>query len=260
VRVTATRLSDGAPVGVAAEQTLVWGADLKEGMSSPGVSAAGAQWFFPMGGAGELTTHLNLFNPGGTAAETIVDRVYGDGTVYRELVTVGALDRKRVTTPAGLPAGEYALEVRTTSGVVAADRAMYWGPDRNGGTLGVGSAVTAPRWVIAHGRWNPTVFTDVYVQNPTDTPVEVDLTFRVNRDDDPQADPAQYQVKHPRFVLAPHTWKKVNANAALAAFTQQRFSMEVDVVGTGGVVAEVTTYWPGNRTAWDVMLGHVRQP
>jgi hypothetical protein len=68
VRVTATRLSDGAPVGVAAEQTLVWGVDLQEGMSSPGVSAAGAQWFFPMGGAGELTTHLNLFNPGGTAA------------------------------------------------------------------------------------------------------------------------------------------------------------------------------------------------
>jgi hypothetical protein len=168
---------------VFAERSTYWGRTWGEGGAlSEGRHDTRTTWYFAEGSLKNsfFDNFFLVFNPSNTQTANVQVTFMlqdGQGTVVR---TYPVAPRARLTVHANtigeLAGRDFGTRVDADVPVVA-ERAMYWGPDWQGGTSTVGASDTSPAWLFAEGAAAPNFDTYLTVLNPNGAATTVDVTF-----------------------------------------------------------------------------------
>jgi len=123
--------------------------------------------------------------------------------------------------------------VTATSGKVVCERAVY-GNNRTWAHDSIGTTAPASTWYLAEGCTAANFETWVLVQNPGDTPADINMVFQTENG----------PVQGPRETIAPKSRKTYNAGEFVTSY-----NVSTMVTATSGkVVCERAVY--GNNRTW----------
>jgi putative transposase len=231
--ISAVYVSNGAPAPVAAERTMYWGADLRDGHSTPGVAAPLTNWYFGEGARGGLyTSYIPISNPTGSPADVWVTFYNESGVQSASEQWIPAFSRATFQAPGGF--GGFGFTVTSANSVpVVAERVMYWDADGvtwAGGTGGVGSPSLATHWVATEGSMNGFFHTYVLIGNANGTTASVRVAFR-------RPDGTFLPIN---ISIPPHTRYTVDTILYMTG------DFATDVISSVPVVVERSMYWAGS--------------
>ena len=220
-------------VGVVAERA-VYGKRRLLGTDSVGVPEASTVWYLAEGCTnGGFETWVLVQNPSDTPAEVSLEYMRPSGATRGPKANVPANSRVTFNVGDTVP-GEWSVSTRVSSNVpVVAERAMY-GNRRTFGHDSVGAAAPAGDWYLAEGCTNGGFETWVMVQNPSDTPARVELTYMTEYG----------ETTGPAVVLPPNSRRTFN----VADTVPSEWSVSTRVRSDAGVVVERAVY--GNGRTW----------
>ncbi len=227
----AVYVSNGAPAPVAAERSMYWGTDLRDGHSSPGVPAPLTTWYSGEGAqGGAYLTYIPISNPSATPANVSVTFYNETGAQSTSAGSIPAFSRATFTAPNGF--GGWGFTV-TSDVAVAAEHVIYWDADGvtwAGGTAGVLSPSLATHWVAPEGEMNSFFHTWVLIGNPGGSTASVRVAFM-------RPDGSFVPIM---ISIPPHTRYTLDTNLYISG----EFSS--DVISTVPVVVERSMYWAGS--------------
>ena len=169
-----TKVTSQQPV--VAERAVYWN-NRKGAHDSIGVASPATTWYLAEGcTAGGFETWVLVQNPGDTAASVDLTYMTETGQVAGPHLDLAAYSRHTVNVANSVP-NTWSVSTKVTSKQpVIAERAVYWN-NRIEGHDSIGTTEPAKTWYLAEGSTGPGFETWVLVQNPNDTPADVQLTY-----------------------------------------------------------------------------------
>ncbi len=214
------------PAPARAETVRYWAHD------SAGVTAPAGGWYLAEGcTAPGFETWVLVQNPGDTPADVDMRLQSGEGEVQGPRDTVPPRSRRSYDLGAFIESYDVSTFI-TSSAPVVCERAMYG----NGRTWAHDSAgVTAPAggWYLAEGCTAPGFETWVLVQNPGDTPADVDMRLQSG----------EGEVQGPRDTVPPRSRRSYDLGAFIESYDVSTF-----ITASAPVVCERAMY--GNGRTW----------
>ncbi len=230
--ISATYVSNGAPAPIAAERSMYWGTDLRDGHGTPGVPQPMTTWYFAEGSqGGPYTTYVAVSNPTASWADVWVTFYNEGGGQTASEQWIAPYTRASYQAPGGF--GGYGFTVSGVNGVpVVAERVMYWDADGEtwaGGSAGVGSPSLATHWIATEGSMNSFFHTYVLIGNPNGSYANATVTFL-------RPDGTSLPVA---ITIPPHTRYTVDTYLYMVG------DFATDVTSNVPVVVERSMYWAG---------------
>ncbi|MBN2168777.1 MAG: C39 family peptidase [Actinobacteria bacterium] len=169
-----TKVESDQPV--IAERSM-YGNNRTWGHDSIGVTDPAETWYLAEGCTnGGFETWILVQNPNDSAAEVTLTYMTADGKKTGPTVELPANSRQTFFAADSVPDNWDVSTLVTSDKPVIAERAMY-GNNRTWGHDSVGVSETVDTWYLAEGCTNGGFETWVLVQNPNDSPAEVELTY-----------------------------------------------------------------------------------
>jgi hypothetical protein len=151
------------------------------GHSATAVPALQTSWYFAEGSRNHefFDDFYLMFNPNATAATATIEYMgLSGGVIATRTITIARQARATVWADHSPQLANTDFSVRITSTLpIAAERAMYWGPNWKGGHCSLGAAAPAASWYFAEGAVSPGFDTYYLLLNPTSSPITIDATF-----------------------------------------------------------------------------------
>lgn len=150
----------------------------REGHDSIGTTTPSLDYYLAEGTSGYgFTTYVLVQNPGATAATVTVTYMTPDGPRPQPAFTMPAQSRKTVRVNDVLPNQDFSTQVHANVPIIA-ERAMYW----NNGTGeamhdSIGLDAAHECFFLPDGRTDAGFETWTLVQNPNDTPVDIEVSY-----------------------------------------------------------------------------------
>ncbi len=218
----------GLPLQTGADQVRTWAHD------STGVTAPASTWYLAEGcTAPGFETWVLVQNPGDTPAEVDMRLQSGEGESQGPRDTIPPRTRRSYNLGDYLQSYDVSTLVSATGAEVVCERAMY-GNSRTWAHDSTGVTAPASTWYLAEGCTAPGFETWVLVQNPGDTPAEVDMRLQSG----------EGESQGPRDTIPPRTRRSYNLGDYL-----QSYDVSTLVSSTGAeVVCERAMY--GNSRTW----------
>ncbi len=208
---------------------------------SIGAKAPASEWYLAEGcTAGDFETWLLVQNP--TDAQASIDVVFQteNGQVQGPRQSLPAHTRSTYNVRNWVNSFNVSTKVTAVSGQVVCERAMYGG-GRKWAHDSIGATSPASSWYMAEGCTAGDFETWVLVQNPGDTPADIDIVFQTENG----------QVQGPRPTIPAHTRKTYDVRDYVNSY-----NVSTMVIATSGqVVCERAMY--GNGRTWaDESIGY----
>lgn len=253
-------------VDIVVERSMYWGGglfnfgttynggritDLRAGHNVMGVNAPMQRWSFAEGTAGGpfgFQTFVLVSNPSQNVGATVtVNYLTPEGSTYSDVKLLPPGQRVTFRANDALPQSasgqvEFAIEVISDNAAVVAERAMYWGPNLQGGHAAVGVQPNSV-WYFAEGiQGAPPINFDTYVLlfNPSASEtIDVQVEFFG------QAGLAKNVIK----TLPPRSRANIYAGEYPAELAGADKAFSIRALNTLGkpFVAERAVYWRGLR-------------
>ncbi len=240
----ATRVTASQPVFV--ERAMYW-LGFQGGHDSTAVSSLSSTWRFAEGfTGGDFETYFLLANTSGAATSATLSFFLDNGTVIAKTVPIAANSRRtvRVRDYADLVNTAFATRI-TSTGPIAAERAMYWGGFVEGHAT-AGLTAESARFAFAEGIAG--VFSGVPYEtfylflNASASPITVTGSFYR---EDGYGTRQQYTIPaNSRFTLY---------GAAVPHMNGQKFGAVFE--GSAPFIAERAVYWGAGRYGGHVSTG-----
>jgi len=229
--------------------------------STVGATSLSNTWYFAEGHtANSFQEDLVLANFTQTDAQATINLEYTNGTVQQVVVTVPALSQyyfdvnnaylHPVSGCNCTPTADVSAEVTTTTPAIVAERVMYfhYQGTESGSTDVVGASQPASTYSFAEGYTNNTFNEWLTLQNPNSTAETVAVTLFVDN-----------TIVQKNVKLLADSRTTLNINSIVVPIAQAypdvagqdgyAVSIDVQVLGTGTVVAERPEYFNYNHTA-----------
>jgi hypothetical protein len=218
---------------IAVDRTMMWKgavATTPEAHSSVGVTLPEKQWFLAEGStAWGFECWLLIQNPNATQVTAHVTYMSEGGAPVNKDKVIPANSRKTFNVADDIGAKDASIQVSCDQGVgVIPERAMYRNQRREGHDS-IGTTNPAGDYFLAEGTTNYGFTTYVLVQNPTQDPADVILTYMTNAGPKPQ----------PKFTMPALSRKTVRVNDVMP---NTDFSTQVHSNGPP-IIAERAMYW-----------------
>ena len=215
---------------IAVDRTMTWNAGAgEEAHNSVGVTAPAKTWYLPEGSSKwGFECFLLIQNPSGTAANVTLTYMIEGESPKAVPVSVPANSRATYNMAEHIGAKDASIKVVSNTPVIP-ERAMYRNSRREGHDS-IGTTTPAKDYYLAEGTTGYGFTTYVLVQNPNDTPADIDVTYMTG------AGP----VNVPTFQMPAQSRKTINVNAT-ATLPDPNFSTKVH--GSQPIIAERAMYW-----------------
>jgi hypothetical protein len=221
------------------ERTMRWNSTGYGAHTEKAVPGTALNWFFAEGSQGFFDTYLLLANPNGAVNPTTVQFLTESGTVVTRTYNLLANSRTNVFAGAipQLVGASFGINVAFTL-PGAAERAMYFGPNFNGGHESAGVTAPATNWYHAEGATGSYFDTFILISNPNAAAANVTLRFL------PAAGTPVTRTKtvpaNGRLTVNVEAEDPTLANAAVAT----------EVSSNLALISERAMYWPGGFSSW----------
>jgi len=193
------------------------------GHVATGVNQPSKTWYFAEGYTGSgFDEYVLVFNPQAQQAEVTFDFMKPDGSVYSQVMPVGAKSRATmyVDSVPGMEETDVSVRLRSDLPVVA-ERAMYFGyPQCPGGHVSQGVNDPGDLRYFAEGYTSEFYDTYVLLMNPGDNQVPAVVTF---------CKPTGERIEQPLMVAA-HTRASLLVNQ-VPGLSSSEFSIRVEAGG-----------------------------
>jgi Papain family cysteine protease/Family of unknown function (DUF5719)/IPT/TIG domain len=226
-----TRVDSDKPV--IAERSVYWNGR-RGGHDSIGVTSPSETWYLAEGSTGGgFETWIPVVNPGSQDARVALTYMTDKGEVKGPTVKVKAGTRTSFFVADTVP-NCWGVSTRVTSDQpIVAERSVYWG-GRIEGTNSLGVTAAADSWDLAEGSTAPGFETWVLVQNPSDQPAEIAITYMTPKG----------SVSGPSLKLPANSRKTF----FVADTVPNEWSVSTRVTADKPVIAERSMY--GNDRTW----------
>ena len=213
---------------VVAERAVYW--NRKKGATeSIGVTKPAKKWYLAEGSTGgDFETWVLVENPGAEPASVDLTYMTGTGQKPGPHLQLAPMSRRTVKVSEMVPGDWSVSTVVSSDKPVVAERAVYWGHGIEG-TDSIGTQAPSTTWYLAEGSTGRSFETWVLVQNPGDSPVNIEMTFMTRGG----------PIYGPTDTLPAHSRKSYNA--ALWCQANQQVATWVRSSG-GSVVVERSVY------------------
>lgn len=225
--------------GIIAERSMYFSYFGREGgHNAMGVTDPSARWYLAEGyTGGQFETYVLLQNPQATPAVVDLTFMKEGGEVVSHACTVPARGRHTVHVDgiAGMEDCSFSTRVVARSGLVIAERAMYFGYDNVGiedGTGEAGVTSASEDWYFAEGYTGNGFDTYVLVQNPHGEPARIKVTFNTPS--------GQSVVK--KYTLKAHSRHTIHVDE-VEGLSDAEVATTVHCENGVGVVAERAMYF-----------------
>jgi hypothetical protein len=211
----------------------MYGNNYTWGHDSIGVTEPARTWYLAEGcTAGGMETWVLVQNPGDTAVDVALDFQTGNGLVPGPRETLPANSRRSFNVGKYVTTYDVSTKV-TASGGVVCERAMYgnnwtWAHDS------IGATEAGQGWVMTEGCTAGGMETWVLVQNPGNTPANVDLIFITDTE----------VLQGPNESIPPGTRRSYNVGDYVTSYNVSTAVL----ANSGEVICERAMY--GNNWNW----------
>jgi len=166
---------------VYASRSIFWGGDWEGETLEAGTRTTGKTWYFAEGSrvrSSFFNNYFLIFNPTATAGTVRATFYRSDGVQIVREYAIGATTRLTIDANqvAELQNLDFSTIISSTVDVVA-ERAMYWGPNWQGGHASMGVTSTSPVWNFAEGAAGDAFDTYYLILNPNATAVTLNVTY-----------------------------------------------------------------------------------
>ena len=199
------------------------------GHNSIGVTSPSKNWYLAEGSTGEgFETWVLVGNPNEENTNVAITYMTETGDVPGPVFTLGPLQRRSFNVAETVPdTWSVSTKVVADKGV-GAERAMYWN-NREGAHDSIGVKMPSLTWCVPEGCTGGTFETWVLVQNPEDTPAQIQITYMTETG----------PVPGPEFELGAKSRKTVNVADAVPGC----WSVSTMVNASSPVIVERAVYW-----------------
>lgn len=174
---------------IVVERSMYWADGQRYGgHNANGITETATDWFLAEGSTGFFDDFVLIANPSATQTAAVnVTFLLENGTTVPRTYQIAPNSRFNIWTNLDIPElanKAFSTTVRSTNGVeIAVERAMYFGPGREGGHESAGVTEAKPNWFFAEGftgpgGTNPLQFdTFLLLSNPGTLPATANVTF-----------------------------------------------------------------------------------
>jgi hypothetical protein len=230
--VSTTVTSSGGPVVC---ERAMYGKDRTWAHDSIGVTEPARTWYLAEGcTAPGFETWVLLENPGADGARVGLTFLTDKGEKSGRELTVAPHSRVSVNVGDSVAGAWDVSTVVSSDAPIVAERAMY-GEDRTWAHDSIGVTAPARTWYLAEGCTAPGFETWLLVENPNDSPVDVEMKFLTDKG----------EVEGPADTIPARSRRSYNAADYVATYN---VSTVVSAQG-GGVVCERAMYGTASRRA-----------
>ena len=231
---TQVTCTDGQPISV--DRTMYWTgptSTVPEAHCATGVTAPATTWYMPEGSSNwGFESFVLIQNPNPTPTSATVTWMIEGETPVTSGITVPAASRSTLYMSYYIGAKDASIKVESDSPVIC-ERAMYRNDRREGHDSG-GTPTAANDYYLAEGCTGFGFTTYVLVQNPNNTPTDVEITYQA----------ASGEVTGPTFTMPANSRKTICVNDT-TAIPGPDPSFSTHVHGDQPIIAERAMYWNG---------------